>query len=181
MKRYKFVQGVNFLIKLTSWSSCKRRQRLLLSTRPFRGSSAVEQWTVNPLVLGSNPSPGAKINYPKRGVIYFDVWDSGVRKVSDELSVSVLKKPGCGGVAKFWMPSRATGEHEFQSGPYQMIIFLCLSFDLPRPFLWLCRCVCSNERNLKCYWNVCFFLSQKLYYKYARYSFCPASRFANAR
>lgn len=25
----------------------------------FRGSSAVEQWTVNPLVVGSNPTPGA--------------------------------------------------------------------------------------------------------------------------
>lgn len=26
----------------------------------FRGSSAVEQWTVNPLVVGSNPTPGAR-------------------------------------------------------------------------------------------------------------------------
>ena len=25
----------------------------------FRDSSAVEQWTVNPLVVGSNPTPGA--------------------------------------------------------------------------------------------------------------------------
>lgn|GEM_PF-2857845 len=30
--------------------------------RAFRGSSAVEQWTVNPLVVGSNPTLGAMKN-----------------------------------------------------------------------------------------------------------------------
>src|SRR3989338_11209054 len=37
----------------------------------FRGSSVAEQWTVNPLVAGSNPAPGATKEKTKRVLLFF--------------------------------------------------------------------------------------------------------------
>ncbi len=46
-----------FLVSLCLWLRLSKASDNLFVL--FRGSSAVEQWTVNPLVQGSNPCPGA--------------------------------------------------------------------------------------------------------------------------
>ena len=84
----------------------------ILSARSFifRGSSAVEQGTVNPLVVGSIPTLGAmKITMPF-GVVIFIILNGGDRRVFEKVNDFNFEIPGLEGGARLCQLCRATDE-----------------------------------------------------------------------